>query len=816
MPLIPDDVRIAARRLLKHRGASAASVLALALGIAGAATTWSLLSAVLLHPVAVRDADRLVLIEHQYRIGSRVSNSPSLLYPTYVAIRDSGVFEAIAGMDRPRLRPVAARDEAPSLRQVGFVSHDYFSSLGVSLAQGSGFRPDQDRRGAEVVAIVSDAFWRGAFNGGPVIGRPLHVGNATATIVGVAPREFRGVNLDTPPDVYLPLETIEAVDSVASPAYFSPLLAPGAEGRSPVAWIRVVGRLKPGARHDDVIARLKALDRAFGRDTFLTPINTAAVPELARAGVNRFAALIVATVVLLLLTGCITVGMLLLVRTEDRRDEFAVLLALGASRLRLARCVAIEGALMSLAAAAVAVPLAAWLVALAGTYQLPGAVDLATLDLRLDVATWAASAGAALIATGVTAFAAAILALAATSGCALHVRGGTPRITRRRTRAALVAAQVAITLTLTAETGLFARSLIAALQTNPGVDVAHIVTGTISLSGYGYEPQDQGPFFDQLRARLRTSRNVRSVSIARSNGSMGAGGRVPIDGVPRDMPSENAELVVDDQYFRTFGLLVTRGRDFSTGDRAAAAPVMIVSQSLAAFIAPDGNAVGHRVSDDSGRVRASNEVIGIVPDLITRVTDTSPLVRYRPANRTASAGNAIIVMRTTDDPSAAIHDLQQALRAIDARVPGGTWRTLEEQLLRQMYPQRFGTFVLGSFGAVSLLLASLGAYVLASSMAASRRREMTIRSVLGASRASLGSLILRETITLAGAGVVAGLLLTAAGANTIRGLLFRVEPFDAPTLLSAIAVVATVSVLVTLRPALRVSRTNAAQVLREE
>jgi hypothetical protein len=299
---------------------------------------------------------------------------------------------------------------------------------------------------------------------------------------------------------------------------------------------------------------------------------------------------------------------------------------------------------------------------------------------------------------------------------------------------------------------------------------------------------------------------------------------VTIDGVAREMPSENAELVVDDQYFQTFGLRVTRGRAFSNADRPGTPPVMIVSESLAALISPEGDAIGHRVSPSrfiNGQAPVPNDVIGIVPDLITRVADTSPLVRYRPASQelstdNASRGNAIIVMRTTDDPSAAIRDLQEALRAIDGRIPAGTWRTLEEQLLRQMYPQRFGIFVLGSLGGVSLLLASLGAYVLASSMAASRRREMTIRSVLGASRVSLGRLIVRETAMLVGGGVLAGLVLTAAGAGTIRALLFRIEPLDPATLLSTVALVITLAILVTLRPALQASRTNAAQVLREE
>ncbi|HTM04011.1 MAG TPA: FtsX-like permease family protein, partial [Vicinamibacterales bacterium] len=193
-----------------------------------------------------------------------------------------------------------------------------------------------------------------------------------------------------------------------------------------------------------------------------------------------------------------------------------------------------------------------------------------------------------------------------------------------------------------------------------------------------------------------------------------------------------------------------------------------------------------------------------------------PMVRYYTSSQGEPAFSALIVLRTADDASTAISDLERAVKAIDPRVSSGPWLTMEQQLGRQMNPQRFGIFVLGSLAVIALVLTGLGIYVVAASMAAGRRREMTIRSALGASRASIGGLIVRETAWLVGGGTAGGLMLAWSGARTIRTLLFRVEPLDPLTIVATVASVILVSLLVTLRPAVGAGRCDLAQVLREE
>ncbi|HTM02205.1 MAG TPA: ABC transporter permease, partial [Vicinamibacterales bacterium] len=670
MTLLPDGLRLAARRVFKHPGASVASVFTLALGIAAAAVTWSLLSAVLLHPLSVRDPGRLTLVEHHLALGSRTLTMSVVGYPEYLAIRQSGIFQAIAAADTPRQILVGESGRASTPRLVNFVSHDFFETLGVALARGIDFRPDHDRRGVELVAILSDQYWRTAFGASAdAIGQTLTIGDRKAVIIGIAPRSFHGLELASPPDVYLPLHAIEVSDAmVHSTNWFD---EPGAKS-SPNAWIRLIGRLRDGATETDAIARIARLERGGGKGLFLTPVVTAAVAESARDGMSRFATLLTATVALLLLLGCTTVGMLLLVRTEDRRDEFAILLALGASRARLARDIAFEGALMSCAGAVLAVPLTGLLLQGIELFRLPGQIALESLDLALDLRTWVLCAIAALLTTALISFAAAILGLSTRTSRAIHARGGgTPRTTRRWTRTILASAQVAVTVTLAIGAGVFARSLIAALRLNPTIDTAHIVTGSISLTQYGYTAPRAVAFFEDLRRRLLTSGAITSVSIAHSRGGMSAGGQIEIDGVRREMPTFVNEIEVDSNYFRTLGVPLLRGRTFSADDRTSGPLVIMVSAAFGDFIAPGGEPVGHHVTESRSRPPnppAVGTIVGVVPDVIRSVTDTRPMVRYYTSSQGEPAFSALIVLRTADDASTAISDLERAVKAIDPRV----------------------------------------------------------------------------------------------------------------------------------------------------
>jgi len=549
-------------------------------------------------------------------------------------------------------------------------------------------------------------------------------------------------------------------------------------------------------------------------------VNTAAVPAVARIGMAQFTRLLGLTVGLLLLIGCATVGMLLLVRTEARREEFAMCLALGASRAQLARGVAIEGGLLSIAGAALALPIAGWLFAGVRAFQLPGGVEIDLLDLSVDGRVLAAAAGCAIAGTLLIALVAGALGFSADVVDALRSRSGaTRRMTRRLTRTLLVTGQVAVSVVLLGGAGLFARSLIAALHLNPGFDTSRIVTVDVSLRSSGYTPARVTSFFDNLVARLRANTVIRSVSATDPQGSMMPGGRVVFDGQPRELSSRVSFTAIDEHYLATIGLRVTKGRAFSMRDSERAPLVGIVSESLGRMIVKRGDPIGRRITgpfQQIGQPPATVQVVGVVPDIITRVAELEPAVLYLPLAQQTPGTSRTIVFRAAGDIATARREAMSAIRQLDATLTLDPMLTIDERLARQMSAQQFGLVVLAALGVIAVLLTALGTYVLVESMAVLRMREIGIRAALGASGRQLGAIVLADTARLVGVGLLLGLLLVWMGASTIRAFLFRVQPLDPVTLIGVAAMILLLALSVSLRPAWRAARVDLGTVLKAE
>jgi len=813
------ELRPAVRRLRKDAGSTIASVCALACSIGAGAATWSLLSAVLLKPLPVAEPERLFQVGYPAPPGFAVQWTPGHAYPVFESIRDSGTFESIAAGGGPPML-VIERGEVPQTRQVYFAAHDFFATLGVVAARGRTFTADDDRRGAPPVVVLSDHYWRSVFSADPdVLGRSVTVSGTLATIVGVLPRGFRGLHLSRAPDLYMPLHVAADIDRRAF--YNLDPLGPRYN------YISIVGRLRPGDTPAAAAARLNTLDCICDRgltrgevEPFsLTNVNVAAIPELARAGTVQFATLLSVTVALLLLVGCLTVGMLLLVRTEDRGDELAVRLALGATRGRLGLGITIEAAILCGLGALFAVPVALWFFYGVRAFQLAGSVDLGRLELSLAWGPWLAVTAAAFAITIGIALLAGVVGAATVARSPLQSRAlATPRVTRRTPRTVLVAAQVAITLVLVTGAGLFMRSLMEALTLNPAVATDRIVTAFINLGQHGYTPERATAFVDELLERLRQNGAIESAAIMRTESGMAPGAKITIDGVEREMTSSLTVDAVDDGFFSTIALPVVYGRGFARTDTAGSPPVAIVSESLARFVADGGDPIGRRLGPFYvGRAApVYPEIIGVVPDLITEVNATQPFTVYQlVAQRPPSVG-ATIFLRTAANPNAAIRETMAAVKALDARVTPFGMMTLDQQMAEQMNPQRFGIHVLGALGGIALLLTVLGTYIVAQSMVVRRRRELGIRAALGAGSAQLSRLVLADTARLVGIGLIAGLALAVAGARLIRSLLYQVEPLDPLTLVTTAAVIFGLALLVSLRPAFEATRVDLNRTLREE
>jgi predicted permease len=826
-----DDLRLAVRRLTKHPAATLAGVATLALAIGAAAATWSLLSAVLLRPLPVTAPERLVVVGQRVERGrdaGRLRNSH--IYPLYPPVRDSGIFDGVAAGGLHSFL-VGGAGTRPVQTPVYFASHDYFTVLGVRVPLGRSFTSDDDRRGAPLVVLLSDRYWRRTFEANPgVLGRVVTVAGRPATVIGVVARGFRGLDLAQAPGLYMPLHTVADVGSSDMNYFAEPI---SIRMSSPTAWVTIVGRLRVGMDAKQANARLEGVAQgltprtgsrtplparppAFG----LTGVNTAAIPEAARAGMARFSRLLAMTVGLLLLIGCATVGMLLLIRTEARREEFAMCLALGASRARLAREVVLEGGLLAIAGAALGLPMARWLFDGVRTFELPGGVAIDLLELSLDTRVVTGAAACAVVATLVVSVVAGRFGFSADIADALRRRSGaTPPATNRRTRTLLVAGQVAVSMVLLAGAGLFTRSVMAALSVNPGFETRRIVSGIVSLGAYEYTPARATTFFDDLCRRLSANPAIRSVSLTASQGGMTSAGRLVVDGEARQFPSTVAFTAVDQRYFGTIGVRVVKGRNFSEQDREGTKRVTIVSESFGRMMSRGDSPLGRRITMPFGRPGQPAdvlEVVGVVPDLITSVSTLEPLVMYWPMAQTQPGTYCTLVLRAATDGDMARREAMSAIRQLDASVTPAPMLTIDERLAAQMGPQRFGALVMGALGFIAALLTIVGAYVLAESMAVLRRREMGIRASLGARRSQLGGLVLAETGRLVGLGLVFGLGLAWMGTNTIRAFLFRTEPLDAATLGGVAALIVILSMAVSLRPALRAARVDLATVLREE
>jgi predicted permease len=809
------DARFAVRRLGKRPGASLASIGTLACAIAAAAVTWSVLSALLLNPLPVRSAEDVFVVGSRIRASGAgpAYVSETQVYTVHQAIRESGTFEAVAATGTMSLLVNDPGATVSRQRPIAFVSHDFFDLLGISPAIGRDFGPDDDRRGLPPTAMVSHRYWRTVLAGDPnVIGRIITITGRPATVIGVAPRRFPGLDLAQPPDLYLPLFGVTSLD--AKMVYSNPLNDP--QGTTPTSWVKTVGRLRSDSDAAEVLQVLQSLPAGMRRGDVLEliPINTTVIPLPARETMRNFASLLAATVGLLLLIGCLTAGVLLLVRTEARRNEIAICLAIGGTRWSLARGIVIEGAIVAFAGVAVALPLAWWLSLAVRAFQLPGPIDLNLLELTIDRTSWLPLAASGAIATLLIGMVAAAFGWAPQDSVLLQSRiSATPRVTRR-TRSALVILQVAVAFVLVAGAGQLIRSLTAALSLNSGFNAALVITGDVSLREHNYSDERAGQFFDDLRERLSNNPSVEAISLAQWQGAMTPRGQIVVDGQPKQFPTTVRYIAVDERYFSTLGLATVAGRTFTREDTMDSPLVAVVSEGFARLVADGGDPFKHTFADSY--TRKDVRIVGVVRDAILNVAELEPLTIYYSLAQQGPRARRTLIIRAAGDPAMAVREATATISSLDSRVAPAPLLTIRQRLAQQMGAQRLGSLVLGVLGSIAVLLTLLGTYVLADATSTMRRREFGIRAALGATRAALRSLVLKETLKLVGGGLVLGLFLAWLGSGLIRAFMFRVEAVDPQNLLGTSISILLLALVVSLRPALDAARPDLTQTLRDE
>jgi predicted permease len=812
------ELRLALRRIYRQPAASLAAVATLAMAFAAALATWILIDTVLLTPVpAATQPDRLLVVGERFigRDGGPGRVAHHLGFSRLALVRESGLFAQVAAIgSSPAL--VGDRDK-PVPRDVAFVSANFFDTLGVRPALGRVFL-DDDRDDAGTAAVIAHRFWQTEYDQRrDVLGKTIRVGDTVATIVGIAPANFSGVSLQQAPDVFLPARS--AYDVLGRGMDY---LEQGLPGTSPMSMFTIIGRLPDGRTREQLGSALgltNATPEARLRSLEAVPLNVFALPETARPRMEQFTRMLAATVGLLLLIGMLSVGLLVLIRSEGRREELAMCLALGASRGRLMRGVLAEGGWLSIAGIALAGPLTAALLAAARQYELPGRISIAKLTLNVDARVVILALVFVVLATVMVGLVAGGVGLGGSVADVLRARSGaTARLTRRRTRQALIVAQVAVAMVLMVGTGLFARSLAAALRLNDAYAPADVVTTSLGIQGLGYSPAKAISLFASIREKVAELPGVEAVAFRTSAGGMGAGGTVTMSGEKREIPSSLSYVHVDERYFGTIGLPIMAGRDFAPSDIEGAELVGVVSASLGRFISRGGDAVGMTIAETSRRIGTSFQVVrivGVVPDVVTNVNSLEPLVLYYTVRQKPTTTGPTLHVRSGQEAAVVGREVRHIIETIDDRIVLSDFLTLRDLIKRQMAPQQFGIAVLGSLAAVALLLTLLGTYVIAETMAKARERELGVRAALGATAPHLGGLVLTESAVLIGLGIAGGLGLTWLAASTVEALLYQTEAFDVPAVAAAGGAILVLALLVSIRPALRASRVDIARLLRE-
>jgi putative ABC transport system permease protein len=800
------DIRHAFRRLWRSKQFALAASLTLALGIGATTAVFAVLHAVVLQPLPYGEPDRLTAFRSLDR---RNASQPALLsYPTFLDFREQNrVFDNLVAY---RDASFTLTDSLPAIQVTGeIVSWDLFPLLGIRPQLGRGFRPEEERPGTHV-AVLSHALWTTRFaRDSAIIGKAIPINSVPFTVVGVAPEHFR-FPLDVPAvQLWVTLSEDAAV-------------ADQRGGRM----LEAIGRLKRGVSLDQARSQMDLVAGALARQYPDTNANFGTVwiqPELKRLtdGGEKPMWIMLGAVALVLLIACANVASLLLARSIERAREFALQIALGASRPALVRQLLVESLALGLLGTAAGV-----LLAMGGlNVILPLAGDdipiprLAETSVDWQVLTF--SAVLAALTSVLFGLAPALQAAAAdpVEGLKEGARSIAPG--RDRFRSTLVVGQIALGLVLLVGAALLMASFLRLMRQDPGFRADHLLTFEIGLSGNRYPVAGQIAFADRLLERVAAIPGVEVAAAGTPLPLQGHEMRIAFDIEGRraaapDRPRADMAIVTPG-YFAAMGIPLLKGRDFSDRDDGAAAPVLVVNQAFARKFFPGEDALGKRVQPGAGRPPVPmREIVGVVGDAKQSGvgTDADPI--YYLAYKQLPWRLGTIVVRTAVPPLEIEAPARAVLASLDPQVPMRLIRTGEELSSAVIVPARFLTVLLGSFAAIAVLLTVTGLYGLLSSMVAKRQREIGVRIALGAARGEVIGLVWRRAVLL----VTTGLILGSAGAYGVARLLGSLESGSSsglPAILGgACCILAMTSAVAAFVPAARAASVDPMQAFRSE
>ena len=800
----------ALRLLAKNKAFSLVAIFTLALGIGANTAIFTLANALLLRPLRFAEPDRLAVIaglpKGRHELGGTMS------YPFFEFFRDRPQsFTGVAACTFENFN-LTGRGEAEQVVSAR-VSWNFFDLLGLQPEAGRAFRADEDRRGAASVVMISDEFWERKFGRDRgAIGQTLALNSDVFTIIGVVPPGFRfpmvGLNVDLWATRVFDLSYVTPARVNAGGPYF-----------------HLFGRLRPGVSREQAQAEAAVIYRQYRQDhpglydaTLDLDMAVSGLQEEFVSDVRTLLWILSAAVGFVLLIACANVASLLLARALGRKKEFAVRMALGASRRALIGQLLEESLLLALIGGAAGVLLGAlgtrWLAALShATYPL---LEGVRMDARVLAFTLLIS-----IAAGVLFGLTPSLQLSKPDLSAVlrdEGRGSSGSRTRTRARSILVVTQVALSMVLLVGSGLLIRSFIRLRSASPGFDPRYVLTMNITLPPSRYaKPPLLTAFYDGVLARVRALPGVQSAALSTALPAEPTH-QTPVlfEGQPEVALGKRPVVYIQQlspDYARTLGVPLEAGRGFTAHDHAEAPLVAMVNQAAARQFWAGRNAIGKTIR--VGNLPQPFEVVGVLSDVKNAglALPSRPEI-YLPLPQLTSTYMCLSV-RTAANPHTVARAVRREIAAVDPDQPVTRVMSAEELLESASAQPRFTMFLLGAFAGAALLLAVIGIYGVISYSVAQRTQELGIRIALGAAHGDILRLVIGGGLWLTLAGIAIGLAGSFALTRLMASLLYQTSASDPATFLASAMVFVAVAILAGYLPARRATRIDPTQALHE-
>lgn len=819
MQTLWQDIRYGLRMVGKNAGFTAVVIVTLALGIGANTALFSIVNGVLLNPLPFPQPDRLVSLYTRTPEFTRASVS----YPNFLDWRrDNHSFSAIA----------AFRGEDFNLSGIGdaqrvsanMVSAEFFPILGVKPTVGRFFSEQEDQVGAAPVAVISDGLWKRKFASSPdVVGKSLNLNGALYTIVGVLPAHFRYVNgngnFHGDAEVYTPIGQWD-----------DPLFRDRHTGMG----MDAVGRLKPGVTLQQATLDMQSvaahLAEAYPDIDKDSGVNVLALKEDVVGGIRPFLVVLLAAVGFVLLIACANVANLLLARSTGRTREFAIRTAMGAGPGRVVRQLLTESILLAMAGGALGLLIAAW-----GTQAaikvLPEALPRAD-EVQIDARVLLFATAASLIAGILFGLMPALRAYRTDVFETLKEGGRGGSGTRHRTQSVFVAAEMAMALVLLVGAGLMIRSLANLWNTDPGFDPNNVVRVSFASSKpLGPTPAATRAAFRQIHDAIAAIPDVQSVSLSVGSSPMESDSDLPLwlEGEPK--PASQSEMkaslfyFTQPDYLKVMKTPLKRGRFLTESDSETSPAVVVIDDQFAKLYFGGRDPIGKHVN--LGIVNINAEVVGVVGHVKQWGLDNDPAgaiqaQSYFPISQLPDSIFSLLehgtsaVIRTQGSPLALIGSITDAVQGVNSQIVVYGPETMGSVISESLAAKRFVMVLLGVFAALAVILSAVGIYGVISYIAAQRTQEIGIRMALGAGRASVLRMVLREAGKMALLGVGIGLVTAFALTRLMSSILFGVSTHDPLTYLGVAALLMLVALAACYIPARRATRVDPMVALRYE